>query len=66
MDEGVPASEAAPLEKKLKEMGKKVETVIFRGAPHAFFNDTRREVYREECARDAWKRTVDLFKANLK
>lgn len=66
MDEGVPASEAAPLEKKLKEMGKSVETVIYRGAPHAFFNDTRPQVYREECARDAWKRTVDLFKANVK
>jgi len=66
MDEGVPASEAAPLEKKLKALGKKVETVIYRGAPHAFFNDSRPNVYREECARDAWKRTVDLFQANVK
>ncbi len=66
MDESVPASGAAPLEKKLKEMGKSVETVIYRGAPHAFFNDARPEVYREECARDAWKKTLDLFRANVR
>ncbi len=66
MDDGVPPSEAAPLEKRLKEMGKSVETVIYRGAPHAFFNDTRPQVYREECARDAWKRTLDLFRENVK
>ncbi len=43
-----------------------MDTEIYRKAPHAFFNDTRSEVYREECARDAWKRTVDLFRANVK
>ena len=47
-------------------MGKQVETVIYRGAPHAFFNDSRPQVYREECARDAWKRTVDLFKKHVR
>jgi len=66
MDEGVPASEAAPLEKKLRELGKKVETMIYRGAPHGFFNDARPTQYREECARDAWKRTLELFRANVK
>jgi len=65
MDDGVPASEAAPLEKKLKELGKKAETMIYRGAPHGFFNDSRPAQYREECAHDAWKRTLDLFRANL-
>ena len=66
LDEGVPASEAAPLEKKLKEMGKSVETVIYRGAPHGFFNDSRPTQYRDECARDAWNRTVDLFKKHVR
>ena len=65
-DESVPAADAAPLEKKLREMGKQVETVIYRGAPHAFFNDSRPQVYREECARDAWNRTVDLFKKHVR
>lgn len=66
LDEGVPASEAAPLEKKLKELGKKAETMIYRGAPHGFFNDSRPIQYRDECARDAWKRTIALFRANVK
>ena len=65
MDEGVPASEAKPLEDKLKALGKKAETIIFRGAPHAFFNDTRPGVYREECAVEAWQRTVAHFRAHL-
>jgi carboxymethylenebutenolidase len=65
IDESVPASEAKPLEDKLKALGKKVETIIFRGAPHGFFNDTRPGVYREECAVDAWQRTVAHFRAHL-
>ncbi len=65
MDESVPASDAKPLEDKLKALGKKVETIIFRGAPHAFFNDTRPGIYREECAKDAWQRTVAHFRTHL-
>jgi carboxymethylenebutenolidase len=65
MDEGVPPSGAKPLEDKLKALGKNVETVIFRGAPHAFFNDTRPGIYREECAKDAWQRTLAHFRAHL-
>lgn len=65
MDDGVPASDAKPLEDKLKALGKKVETIIFRGAPHGFFNDTRSGPYREECAKDAWQRTLAHFRAHL-
>jgi carboxymethylenebutenolidase len=65
MDESVPPSEAKPLEDKLKALGKNVETVIFRGAPHGFFNDTRPGIYREECAKDAWQRTLAHFRAHL-
>ena len=65
MDEGVPPSGAKPLEDQLKALGKNVETVIFRGAPHAFFNDTRSGIYREECAKDAWQKTLAHFRAHL-
>jgi carboxymethylenebutenolidase len=34
-------------------------------ADHAFFNDTRTEVYNEEAARDAWQKTIAFFRANL-
>lgn len=34
-------------------------------ADHAFFNDTRPEVYDAEAAADAWRRVLDLFRKNL-
>lgn len=64
-DDGVPASGAKPLEDKVKALGKKIETIVFRGASHGFFNDTRPTVYSEECAKDAWQRTLAHFRAHL-
>ncbi len=56
---------AADLEKQLKDAGKNVEFTVYDGADHAFFNDTRTEVYNEECAKDTWKRMLALYRANL-
>jgi carboxymethylenebutenolidase len=64
-DRGVPGSQAKPLEEKLKAMEKKVETVVYPGAGHAFFNDDRPEVYDKDAAADAWKRTLAFFRAHL-
>ena len=50
----------------LKKLGKPGEVKIYDGAPHAFFNDTRGEVYRPKEAADAWQRTLDLFARQLK
>ena len=36
------------------------------GAPHAFFNDTRKDVYKPAAAEDAWKRTLAFFGQHLK
>lgn len=41
-----------------------VETVAYE-ADHAFFNDTRPEVYDREAAQDAWKRVLAFFNENL-
>ncbi len=53
---------------QLKEAAKKydlpVEVVVY-DADHAFFNNTRPEVYDAEAAADAWKRVLDLFRKNL-
>ena len=38
---------------------------IHDGVDHAFFNDTRPEVYDEEHAKTAWRRTIDFFKEKL-
>jgi len=50
----------------LKQHGKAAEVQIYPGAPHAFFNDTRKDVYREKEAKDAWRRTLALFAKQLK
>jgi len=41
-----------------------VEAVSY-DADHAFFNDTRPEVYDGEAAADAWRRVLDLFRKHL-
>ncbi|HUR82504.1 MAG TPA: dienelactone hydrolase family protein [Thermoanaerobaculia bacterium] len=64
-DKGVPAEQGRELADKLKAMGKDVELVVYPGANHAFFNDARPEVYNEDAAADAWKRTLDLFRRTL-
>jgi carboxymethylenebutenolidase len=52
------------LEKKLQGAG--VPTEIHRyDAQHAFFNDTRPDVYSQEDAELAWRRTVEFLRAKL-
>jgi carboxymethylenebutenolidase len=52
----------------LKEAARKynlpVEVVVY-DADHAFFNDTRPEVYDSQAAADAWRRVLDLFRKHL-
>jgi carboxymethylenebutenolidase len=40
--------------------------VISYDADHAFFNDTRPEVYNAEAAADAWRRVQEHFRKHLK
>ena len=39
--------------------------VVSYDADHAFFNDTRPEVYDAEAAGDAWRRVLELFRRHL-
>ena len=64
-DQFVPPAAVRELEEKLRALGKQVETHIYPGTDHAFFNDTRPEVYDPEAARDAWRRTVEFFRQHL-
>jgi carboxymethylenebutenolidase len=63
-DRGVPPSTGRELEQKLRKLGKNVEVVIYPGADHAFFNDTR-PVHDPAAAADAWRRTLELFRRHL-
>jgi carboxymethylenebutenolidase len=54
--------------KGLKEVAAKynlpVEAISY-DADHAFFNDTRPEVYNAEAAADAWRRTTGFFREHV-
>lgn len=50
----------------LKKYGKPGEIKTYPGAPHAFFNDTRKDVYKPAEAKDAWARTLAFFKTHLR
>ncbi len=39
--------------------------IIHLAADHAFFNDTRPEVYDEDAAKDAWAKVINFFNENL-
>ncbi|MFA6956968.1 MAG: dienelactone hydrolase family protein [Thermoanaerobaculia bacterium] len=64
-DSGVPPAQGKALVADLKAMGKSAEIAIYPGAGHAFFNDTRPQVYDEAAAKDAWARTLELFRRTL-
>ena len=50
----------------LKKFGKSGEVKIYEGCDHGFFNDTRKDVYAPDAAKDAWQKTLKLFLENLK
>jgi len=56
---------AGELEAKLRDLGKDVEFHVYPGAEHAFFNDTRPEVYDAEASALAWERTIGFLHAQL-
>lgn len=53
------------LERQVKDLGKQIEVKIYSGADHAFFNDTRPEVYNAQAATDAWQRTIAFLREHL-
>jgi carboxymethylenebutenolidase len=57
--------EIAALEARLTELGKDVRIFTYPGTAHAFFNDTRPEVFDEDAARQAWVRTLEFLRSKL-
>ena len=49
-----------------QEGGQAVEIHIYPGVDHAFFNDENTAAYNKAAADDAWRRTLALFRTNLK
>jgi len=65
-DRGIAVEDVKKFEQTLKQLGKKVEIVIYPDAGHAFENPNNKAGYRPEDAADAWKRTVDFLARTLK
>ena len=64
-DSFVPVEAVRELEAKLRAQGVETDFKIYEGTDHAFFNDTRPDVYNESAARDAWGRTINWFRKHL-
>jgi len=57
--------EAERLAEGLKQFGRPGEVKSYPDCPHAFFNDTRPDVYRPQEARDAWQRTLAFLASHI-
>jgi carboxymethylenebutenolidase len=56
---------AAALKQKISDAGKQVAFHQYAGTEHAFFNDTRPEVYNADASKLSWERTLDFYKKHL-
>jgi carboxymethylenebutenolidase len=54
------------LVKAMVDYKKDFEMKIYPGAAHAFFNDTRNEVYRQGPAEEAWERVLRFYQRTLR
>jgi carboxymethylenebutenolidase len=62
-DTWINPEKVAALEKAASEFGLPVEFLAY-DADHAFFNDTRPEVYDQAAAADAWQKVIHFFNLN--
>lgn len=53
------------LKDAIKKYGVNGEVYIYPGAQHAFFNNTRPDVYNPDAAADAWQRVIGFLHKNL-
>jgi carboxymethylenebutenolidase len=64
LDKGVSPEVARKRAAQMDAAGVRHETIIYPGAGHAFFNDTR-AAYHAAAATDAWRRMLELFRRRL-
>ena len=65
-DRWINAEKVRKLQEAFREYGVHGEVRVYPEADHAFFNDTRPEVYNAAAAQDAWTRAFGLFSRTLK
>ncbi len=65
-DQWITVEKMNRLDTALKQYSKPGEVKIYQGADHAFFNNTRPEVYSKADAEDAWKTVIEFFNKHLR
>ena len=65
-DQWITVEKMNRLDAALKQYGKQGEVKIYAGADHAFFNDTRPEVYSADDAADAWQSVLSFLAKHLR
>ena len=65
-DEFASPEAVAELESKLKNLGKDVVMYVYPDTDHAFFNDTRPEVYNAAASHLAFSRTIAHLRGHLR
>ena len=65
-DRWINESKVRALEEAFERYGVQGEVRVYPDADHAFFNDTRPDVYHAAAAQDAWTRTLGLLSRTLK
>lgn len=64
-DSSVTPEAVQQLQAQMQQAGKTIEVHTYPNAEHAFFNNTRPEVYNPDAADDAWKRTIGFFQQHV-
>lgn len=64
LDNWISPEKVEVLKKAVREFSLPVETVSYE-ADHAFFNDTRPDVYDANASRDAWQRVLTHFRKHM-
>jgi carboxymethylenebutenolidase len=64
-DHSIPPERVHQFQAALEKADVVHEVHIYPGAEHAFFNDTRPQIYNPDAAQDAWERTLDWLRRYL-
>ncbi len=64
-DHGIPVEAVRAFEAQLEQQHVPHAVHIYPGTSHAFFNDTRPQIYDATAAQDAWQKTLAWFRRYL-
>jgi carboxymethylenebutenolidase len=64
-DHGIPVEAVQAFEAELKKHGVPHEVQLYPETQHAFFNDTRPQIYNAVAAQDAWQKSLAWFRKYL-